>query len=305
MRSSPRRLSTLVPFLAVLAAAACWSTLGIAYRLILDDVDIRPITLVTIRATFASLFVNALLLVSVARRRESLGPVRAVVTPILTLGLVSVALFYVLLVYAFEEAGVAVATVLLYLAPPMVAVGGWAAFRVPVTRPQALVLIVVFCGVAAVALGGGDTRESTLLGVALGVLSALTYATYSLVGRVALARAPFLIVVGWSLAIGTVVLWPVKLVVDGPGLPKWSEIATISLVSGLGATVLPLMLYTWGLSRIGPARASLFASVEPGVAVVLAYLVLGERLEPLQAVGAVVVLGGLALSGLERAEQPD
>lgn len=247
------RLARAVPLLAVLAAACCWSTLGVTYRLILEDVDIEPITLVTIRATAAALIVNAALLLMPSQRHGLRATVRRVAVPVAVLGLVSIALVYVVLIFAFEEAGVAVTTVLLYLAPPLVAVGGWVTFRIPVTQRQAISLVVAFAGVAAVALGAGDSGRTTFLGIGLGVLSALTYASYSLVGRVAVSRAPSLLVIGLSLAIGTIALWPVKIAVDGSSMPGPSAIATIAIVNGLGATVLPLTLYTWGLSRVGPA----------------------------------------------------
>ena len=292
-----------LPLLAVLGAAVCWSSLGISYELILNDVSVHPVTLVTIRATAASLFIGLALVGSGLHSHRTPFLPRSILSHVLALGLISVALFYVTLIYAYDEAGVAVGTVLLYLSPFFVALGGWVAFRTPVSRRQIATLMVAFAGVAAVALGAGAGGTVSPTGIGLGIISAVSYASFSLVVRPAIARAAPLLVIGSSLMVGTIALWIVKLVVDGTSLPRWEVVVIIALASGLGATVAPLLLYTWGLARIGPSRASLFASAEPVVAVVLAYWVLGERLTVLQALGAVAVLAGLLLSSLERYEE--
>ena len=293
-----------LPLLAVLGAAFCWSTLGISYELILNDMAVHPVTLVTIRATAATLFIGLAIAAGGLQSRQTPFLPRSILSHVLALGLISIALFYVTLIYAFGEGGVAVGTVLLYLAPSLVALGSWMTFRTRISRRQIGALSVAFAGVAAVALGAGVGGTVSPLGIALGVLSAMSYASFSLIVRPAIARAAPLVVIGSSLMVGTTALWIVKLFVDGTTLPGWEGVVTIALASGLGATVAPLLLYTWGLARIGPSRASLFASAEPVVAVVLAYGVLGERLTLLQALGAVAVLAGLLLSSLERVEEP-
>jgi len=63
---------------------------------------------------------------------------------------------------------------------------------------------------------------------------------------------------------------------------------------GVAIAVIPTMvaisLFMAGLPRVGASRAALLSTVEPVVTVVLAAILLGERLSPIQAVGGLLVV---------------
>lgn len=261
-------------------------------------------TLVTIRASAAAL----ILLVATAMS-PSIGSDlaalrrRGTATAVVAMGLISTAAFYVMLIYAYREAGVAVATVLLYVAPAIVAVMAWVAYRLPVSTAQRIALGVSFAGVVGVAVGSGSAGGSSVMGIVLGLVSAVTYASYSLIARFALERLSTTFVVTSSLAVGAAALWAVKLVVDGVALPSPTGIALIAMVNGVGTTVTPMLLYTWGLRKIGPGRASLLATAEPAIAVVLAFVILGERMTLTQTGGALAIAAGVVIGSLARSER--
>lgn len=286
---------------AVLGAAACWGALGVSYELVGRHVEVSPVTLVTLRATAA-----AVILLAAAPLSPTIGSDLAAlrragtIAAILAMGLFSTAAFYVMLIYAYREAGVAVATVLLYLAPTLVAVMAWLAYRLPVTREQRFALVISFVGVVGVAVGAGSASGTSALGIVLGLLSAVTYASYSLIARFALQRLSASFVVTSSLIVGAAALWVVKLVVDGPALPPATGIGLIALINGVGTTIAPLLLYTWGLGQLGPGRASLLATAEPAIAVLLAYAVLDERMSLIQAGGALAIAAGVVIGSLAR-----
>lgn len=289
---------------AILGAAACWGALGVSYELIGRHVDVEPVTLVTIRASAAAII---LLIVSTFSRMigSDLAALRrpGTAAAVVAMGLISTAAFYVMLIYAYREAGVAVATVLLYVAPAIVALMSWVAYRLPVTRSQQVALLVSFAGVVGVAAGSGSAGGSSALGIVLGLLSAVTYASYSLIARFALQRLSTSFVVTASLAVGAVALWAVKLVVDGPSLPPAAGVGLIALVNGVGTTITPMLLYTWGLAKIGPSRASLLATAEPAIAVILAFALLGERMSLIQAGGALAIAAGVVIGSLARGQR--
>lgn len=297
----PARQSSGIAVAAVLGAAACWGALGVSYELVGRHVEVSPVTLVTLRATAA-----AVILLAAAPLSPTIGSDLAAlrragtIAAILAMGLFSTAAFYVMLIYAYREAGVAVATVLLYLAPTLVAVMAWLAYRLPVTREQRFALVISFVGVVGVAVGAGSASGTSALGIVLGLLSAVTYASYSLIARFALQRLSASFVVTSSLIVGAAALWVVKLVVDGPALPPAAGIGLIALINGVGTTIAPLLLYTWGLGQLGPGRASLLATAEPAIAVLLAYAVLGERMSLIQAGGALAIAAGVVIGSLAR-----
>jgi drug/metabolite transporter (DMT)-like permease len=80
-----------------------------------------------------------------------------------------------------------------------------------------------------------------------------------------------------------------------PTAPRaWLPVLGIAVVS----TVLALRMFLAGLARVGPTRASVVSSLEVVVTLVLAFVLLGERLGPLQWLGAVLILGAVALQNL-------
>jgi drug/metabolite transporter (DMT)-like permease len=69
----------------------------------------------------------------------------------------------------------------------------------------------------------------------------------------------------------------------------WGWLACIAGVS----TVSAIALFFAGLRRAGPTSASILATVEPVVTVVLAFLVFGETLGAVQLVGGALVLSAV------------
>jgi drug/metabolite transporter (DMT)-like permease len=82
----------------------------------------------------------------------------------------------------------------------------------------------------------------------------------------------------------------------GPGLalprdPRaWLSVAAIAVVS----TVVSMVAFLAGMALVGPSRASVLSSLEVLVTLVLAFLLLGERLTPPQWAGASLILGSVA-----------
>ena len=71
----------------------------------------------------------------------------------------------------------------------------------------------------------------------------------------------------------------------------WAAVAGIALVS----TVAAITLFFAGLARIGPTQASTLSTIEPVFTIVLAALLLGERIEMIQAIGGVLILGAVVM----------
>jgi drug/metabolite transporter (DMT)-like permease len=59
-------------------------------------------------------------------------------------------------------------------------------------------------------------------------------------------------------------------------------------------------LFFAGLKRVGPTTASILSTVEPVVTVILAFLVFGELLGPLQLLGGAFVIAAVLVLGSYR-----
>jgi len=63
----------------------------------------------------------------------------------------------------------------------------------------------------------------------------------------------------------------------------------------VGPLFLTNLLWFTAVHRVGPARATLFANVQPFVAAVFAFLILSEHLHWLEVVGGFAILAGIVL----------
>ena len=288
-----------MPTLAVLLAALLWATIGTAYALYERHFAADPLTIVTVRALLAGAIVSAWL---IGRDRAALVIERRDIPRFIAYGLVSVTLFYIVLIYSFQLTSVAVGTLLLYLAPAFVALGAALFLGDRLSLSTVAVLVMSFLGCLLIVEAYRPANLSAnALGIGLGVLSALCYAGFSLIGKPLAARYRFSTVVFWYLCIGLSGLLAIKLVVAPTAWPSWTAMLVIGAYSGVFNTLLPVSLYTWGLRRLPPSEASLLATVEPVFAMLLAATVLDERLGWPQLGGAVCILAGVVVLALRSA----
>jgi drug/metabolite transporter (DMT)-like permease len=76
------------------------------------------------------------------------------------------------------------------------------------------------------------------------------------------------------------------------------------LYSGTLSTGLAMPLWSYGVRQAGAAHATMFQNLSPIIAVVSAWLILGEALSPSQAIGGSLILGGLFVMRRARHEPP-
>jgi drug/metabolite transporter (DMT)-like permease len=84
---------------------------------------------------------------------------------------------------------------------------------------------------------------------------------------------------------------PWRIAATGPSSQVWWALAGLAVISVL----IPHTLYFGGLRFIVPSRAVITSTLEPVVAIASAAIILGEYLEPLQVLGAVLVIGAIVL----------
>jgi drug/metabolite transporter (DMT)-like permease len=191
-------------------------------------------------------------------------------------------------------------SLLVYTFPAMVAGAAIVLGRERVDGRRLGALALASGGLVLVVAGAGAGALDPL-GVALGLAAAVVYSVYILVSDGIAARVrPRLLsalvctgaavsLVAGSAALGE--LRPGELTPAG-----WGWLAGLALVS----TVASISLFFAGLPRVGPTSASILATVEPLVAVILAFLVFGETLGPAQLAGGVLVLGAVLVLHMPR-----
>ena len=157
--------------------------------------------------------------------------------------------------------------------------------------------LLSFSGVALVALGSGGELSGDLGGVLLGILSAATWAAYSML------ITPLMRTYSAS-RISSVVLalaW-VPITITGAAQLRtqdWSlgwEVWALFLFATLGPLVLTNILWFRSLERIGPARATLAANLQPFLAAAIAVVLLSEALGLFELAGGVLIAAGILVA---------
>ena len=155
---------------------------------------------------------------------------------------------------------------------------------------------------AMVVISGGNPVAALSGGVGAGELWILgcvaSWATYSLIGKTAVAHLSPLVSVCYSSIVGTAAL-AVPAFNEGLlglagdfGLVEWGGLMYLSLFG----TVMALTWYIDGIKRIGPTKASVFINFVPVSAVVLSFLILREPLTASLVLGLVLVSSGVYLT---------
>jgi drug/metabolite transporter (DMT)-like permease len=215
---------------------------------------------------------------------------------------------------SLESVPAALAGVLVYTYPVIVAVLSLRfATRLPGRRPWiALGLAVVG---SVLALGGIDVRSAPPLpGLLLVWASALIYSVWIILSarlsgerqhRLA-SDAPAAASPVGDAAVTTAVMMTATALVFGaaavgtgrPVAPGSIPEAAWPLLFSIGflASFLAIQTFYAGTRRIGAAKAALISTVEPPVIVVLAWLVLGQTLAPIQLAGAGLILIGVLIA---------
>lgn len=151
-----------------------------------------------------------------------------------------------------------------------------------------------------------------LLGLVAGLLLAIALAVYWILGEKGQKKRDAVSLTMWgfifaSLAWAIVLPWwgfpsdvmftyPEPLSGGIPTVPVWALMAW-GIVMG---TIIPFLLVLGSLRRIGAQRAGIVGSTEPLWAGVIALVVLGETLSPVQGIGALIVLIGIILAETSR-----
>ncbi|MCW2608538.1 MAG: rane protein [Frankiales bacterium] len=265
--------------LALLSASA-FGVMPVLTKVVYDD-GVGPYGVLSVRFTLGALVLLGLALA----RGERLPRGRALV-PLLLLGGVGYALQSLCYFSALERVSASLTALLLYFYPALVVVLTAVLVRRAPGR-TAVVCVVVATG--GTALTVGPLEGGQLTGVLLGLAAAAVYAVYIVVSAQVVTGTVHFATSAVVMA-GAATTYDVLAVSTGAALPRstagWSALVAVALVG----TVVAVAAFFAALERLGPADTSVVSTAEPVVSVLVAALVLGERLGPLQVVGGVLVL---------------
>ena len=292
-RQVPRRDAATGVALAVLGAIAFSGKailVKLGYRYGAD-----AITLVALRMGMALPFFAVLALYA-SRRIGVVALSRADGAKVVALGFLGYYLGSYLDFLGLEHVSASLERLILYLNPTLVVIIGWLFLGRRTNARQLVALAVGYAGVAiafAHDLHGGD--GNIVLGGMLVFGSALAYAIYlvgsgQLVKRIGTLRltAYASCVASLCCVVHFALTRPLALLAQLP-----APVYELSILNATVCTVLPVFAVMMGVSRVGAGVASQVGMVGPVSTIIMADLVLDERLGAMQIVGTVLVMVGV------------
>jgi drug/metabolite transporter (DMT)-like permease len=249
-------------------------------------------------------FAGVVLLVVAALTGLRLRVSRADLGRLALLGLVGNILYQVFFVVGLAHTTAGNSSLILASVPAIVAVENHFLKLERLGTRARLGVALSFVGLLLVVVGGSKTvslAPDTLFGDALTAVAALCWATYTVMARPLVARLNALAVTTVSLLIGAgslLLLAVPSFLAQDWGAVKLSGWVGLSY-SGLLAIGLGYVIWNKGVQRLGGARTAVYSNVVPIVAAITGVIFLGERIAPLQILGAACVLGGILLTRMK------
>ena len=272
---------------AILLAAVLWGCISLFSR----NMATRGFTstqMVAVRALFTALILAIILLV----KDPKLFRVRLRdLWLFLGSGICSFLFFNICYMNSLVENSVSVACILMYTSPFWVLFLSVPIFKERFTVRRVLALAIAFAGCVFVSVS--PTLTLTKLGLIFGLLSGFGYALYSIFGKLAAKRYHMMTITFYTFLFAVFGVLPLCNLPSLLTLMATPANTLWSLSIAVFETVLPYMLYTYGLSKTAAGKAAVLCIAEPVVAAVIGTLVFAEYMGPLGILGIVLVAIGL------------
>lgn len=276
----------------------------------------EPARLTTLRCTGAAI---GLLVLLKTVRPTSLRMPRSEIPKLIVLGLSGAALLQWLYFIALDRLPAAIALLLEFTAPLMVAIFSAVVLRHHIAKQVWLALGLALFGLALVAQVWKDVGLDTV-GVLAALGAAAFLATFHLLGKHMLETKDPLVLSFWMFAISSVFWaivqpwWNFDASVLTESTNMLGRLAEYSIPVWLGVlwvivlgTLAPYGLEVTGLRHLPATTTGIVSMIEPVVAAGVAWLWLEEALNGVQLLGGLLVLTGVGLVQVARAAsaEPD
>jgi drug/metabolite transporter (DMT)-like permease len=258
---------------------------------------IDPLILSQTRTTFSLLVLVPLLVASKGWQRVKL-PARDLARCFL-LGTLGVAVSNYFYYVAIQRTNVATAIIVQYTAPVWVLLYVVARGQQKLSAQKIIAVALAVSGIAlAINLVGARSGAGLRLdayGTLAALLASFSFAFYNVGGHSILARHDRWRVLVWTLA-ASAIFWlvvnpPWKILAARYAPAQWLFLFVFSMISVLGA----FSLYFLGLQHLEPTRAIIASCLEPVFSILLAAVLLGEVLRPIQTLGIILVLSAIVI----------
>lgn len=284
-----------VPLFAAIAfTVLAWASAFVVIRGVGADLDGGPLAL-------GRLVVAALVLgILAAFTRGWVRPTRREWVLLAVYGVAWFGAYNVALNTAEQTLDAGTAAMIVNVGPLLIALGAGAFLGEGIPRWLAIGSVVAFAGVVLIGvstlLDRGAARPFDLVGAALALVAAVTYAVGVLAQKPIVRRIPAIQVTFLGCVIGMLACLPFSgaLVAQLAVAPTSAWLGTVYL--GVVPTALAFTTWAYALQRMPAGRLGVTTYLVPPIAIVLGLVAFREVPHPLALLGGVLCLAGVALS---------
>ncbi len=270
--------------------------------------EFSPLAFNSIRFVLASLVLAAFLWISGVRPRFQKGDTLRLVG----LGLLGNVVYQALFIHGINWTRAGNAALMLSAVPLIVALLSVGLKHETISRAGWAGVALSIGGIALILWGstrGISFGSDTLRGDLTMLAAALGWSVYTVLSAPYVQKYGTLPVTAFTMWVGTVGL----VAVSTPALlaQEWGSISLGAwgglVFSGAFAIAVAYMLWYYGVQHLGSSRTAIYSNTVPVVALIVAWMTLGEVPTWVQVAGTVMIISGIGLARLRRkpAELPE
>ncbi|MEH6993175.1 DMT family transporter [Neobacillus drentensis] len=274
-------------------ATATWGSAFIAGKIAVQSFE--PATVAFLRFLGAAVLLFPIMWIMEKNRKK---PTLKDYGLFAVLGLTGIALYNICFFIATKQAPVIKSSLFIASNPVLIVLLSGLFLKEKITKNHIIGMVIALSGAAFIITDGHiltlfqlgfETIDFVLLG------AVISWALYSVVGKVVLKKYSAVESTTYAVAFGTVFLAPLAFVetswqdIAQANVATWFAIAHMSIF----VTVVSFIMYYYGIQEVGAAKASIFINVMPVSAVLMATIYLGETFTWAHGVGAAFVLTGV------------
>ena len=273
-----------------LIGAIAWGLSGACGQYLMNDSAVSPIYLTALRMMIAGLVLTLFVFLKQPKQFREVVKSPKTMGRMLFFGIFGLMLCQLTYLFAIHSSNAGTATVLQYTCPILIVIYVSLKEKTVPTVMEFVAIVFALVGTFVIATHGNPFNLSlTPAGLFWGIISAFTYALYTLLPGKLIYRWGSLMVCGLGLLSGGILFYVVT--ASWQYTIQWQPYTLFAFFGIIGiGTILAYTLYLEGVALIGPVQGSLLASAEPISSVFFSIILLGEVFQGIDILGIVFIL---------------
>ncbi|MGY5352646.1 DMT family transporter [Wenyingzhuangia sp. IMCC45533] len=200
--------------------------------------------------------------------------------------------------YGLKYLSASLERIILFVYPTLVVVIGAIFLKTKVTKKQLWAIVITYLGVFLTFASELQINQDQylFLGAGLIFMSALTYACYLVGSGWLIPKFGSLRFTSLAMVVACTSVFLHYMITDRTSVLTYpKEVYLYCMTMAFFCTVLPSYLVSFAIQKLGASKFSIIGSIGPVFTILLAFIVLGERITLVQSIGVVIVIVGVRI----------